>query len=92
VKCYAPNELEVSSQLRDEVEEEAIRRMLIRKQDLLTQLEDLEMADNSRFGVDMQLEIGPPTVELVYDEHHLKLAVAATERQIHAVIIFALGI
>ena len=92
MKCYAPSELEVTSQLRDEADEEAIRRMLIRKHDLLAQLEQLETAESSGIGIGMDPESDPVKVELLYAEDCLKLSVAAAGRLIHAVVIFAEGI
>ena len=90
MRCYAPNELEVSSQLRDEAEEETIRRLLIRKQDLLIQLEQLESAGSSELI--MEPEIDPATVKLVYDDDCLKLVVEMGGSLIHAVVIFAKGV
>lgn len=90
MRCYAPNELEVSSQLRDEAEEETIRRLLIRKQDLMIQLEQLESAGSSELI--MEPEIDPATVKLVYDDDFLKLVVEMGGSLIHAVVIFAQGV
>lgn len=90
------NDLELSTldRIRDEADEETVRRLIIRKQNLIAQLELIQQQQSTRHDKKTSVRGENVRVELVHDQKELILEILAENEQcrIHGVIVFAEGI
>lgn len=92
VRSYLPSDLELTTldRIKDEAEEESIRRLIIRKQNLLAELEHVRNMESSSHAEDSTELV---QLELAHDKENVILSISLEgSRTIHAMIIFAEGL
>lgn len=92
VRSYLSSDLKLTSldRIKEEAEEEAIRRLLIRKQNLLAQLEHTQLTNVTTEVTETPEQVN---IELTHDEENLLLlAEVEGSSLIYALIIFAEGL
>lgn len=82
-------ELTTLDRIKDEAEEEAVRRLLIRKQNLIAEIEHIQNMESSNVEDSTELV----QLELTHDKESVVLSITLEgNRTIHAMIIFAEGL
>lgn len=92
MRIYASSKIEIGLQGQNDAEEEAVQRLLIRKQNLTAELEMARALTPSDGSTAAELDQAEPEIDLVYDDTHLKLCVRVDGTRIRALLIFAEGV